>query len=197
MYPNPQDALPLPPRPSDEHYRKLAKDLVRASAADRSTAVREWAHRWLRSLAALDRGYVGFSSEPAIERLAQDLERFARETLSQRDRSTSTGALAKAHLVIARAHGFPSWPVFVDHIESLARARSPVSGFEAAAEAIVGGDISTLGRLLREHPELIRARSTREHRATLLHYVSANGIENYRQISPTNIAQIADLLLAA
>ena len=30
MYPNPQEALPLTPRPNLEHYRKLAKDLVKA-----------------------------------------------------------------------------------------------------------------------------------------------------------------------
>ena len=29
MYPNPQDVLPLPPRPSVEQYKKLAKDLVK------------------------------------------------------------------------------------------------------------------------------------------------------------------------
>jgi len=99
--------------------------------------------------------------------------------------------------VIARAHGFLSWPTLVKHIESLARARSPVSAFEAAADAIVTGDVATLTRLLREHPELIRARSTREHRATLLHYVAANGVENYRQVTPTNIAEITEILLAA
>lgn len=31
MYPNPQDALPLPPHPSVEQYRKLAKDLVKGA----------------------------------------------------------------------------------------------------------------------------------------------------------------------
>jgi hypothetical protein len=30
MYPNPQDVLPLPPRPDLSHYRKRAKDLVKA-----------------------------------------------------------------------------------------------------------------------------------------------------------------------
>ena len=30
MFPNPQDALPLPPRPSLERYKKLAKELVKA-----------------------------------------------------------------------------------------------------------------------------------------------------------------------
>src|SRR5213075_1533443 len=50
---------------------------------------------------------------------------------------------------------------------------------------------------LRRHPELIRARSAREHHATLLHYVSANGVEGYRQKSPPNAARITELLLAA
>jgi hypothetical protein len=105
--------------------------------------------------------------------------------------------LADAQFVIARVHGFLSWPKFVKHIESLARASSPVSAFEAAASAIVTGDVTTLKRLLREHPTLIRARSTREHRATLLHYVAANGVENYRQVTPKNIAEITEILLAA
>jgi len=99
--------------------------------------------------------------------------------------------------VIARAHGFLSWPTFVEHVELLARASSPVAAFEAAASAIVAGDATTLKGLLREHPHVIRARSTREHRASLLHYVAANGVENYRQISPKNIAAITEILLAA
>ncbi len=41
------------------------------------------------------------------------------------------------------------------------------------------------------------ARSSREHGATLLHYVSANGVENYRQKTPHNIVAIARRLLDA
>ncbi len=43
----------------------------------------------------------------------------------------------------------------------------------------------------------MRTRSTHEHRSTLLHYVSANGIEDFRQRSPKNIVEIAKLLLEA
>lgn len=74
---------------------------------------------------------------------------------------------------------------------------SPAPNFEAAADAIVAGDAAALKALLREYPELIRARSTREHRATLLHYVAANGVENDRQKTPANIVAIAELLLDA
>jgi hypothetical protein len=44
---------------------------------------------------------------------------------------------------------------------------------------------------------LIGARSQRTHHGTLLQYVAANGIENFRQKTPENIVQIAKLLLDA
>lgn len=69
--------------------------------------------------------------------------------------------------------------------------------FERAVDAIVSGDLDTLDSLLREHPELVTTRSAREHRATLLHYVSANGVEQERQRTPPNIVSIARLLLDA
>ena len=69
--------------------------------------------------------------------------------------------------------------------------------FEAAVEAVVSGDVATLRSLLREHPELIRAVSTRRHRATLLHYVAANGVEDGRQKTPQNAVDVAKLLLDA
>lgn len=69
--------------------------------------------------------------------------------------------------------------------------------FEAAADAVVGGDIQALKQLLEKNPALARERSTREHRATLLHYTAANGVESYRQKTPKNIVAIADLLLNA
>jgi ankyrin repeat protein len=47
------------------------------------------------------------------------------------------------------------------------------------------------------NPDLVRTRSTREHRATLLHYCSANGVEGYRQKTPKNIVEIAEILLRA
>jgi len=72
-----------------------------------------------------------------------------------------------------------------------------VSEFEFAADSIVNGDRAALDPLLREDPELVRARSTRMHRATLLHYLGANGVEDDRQKSPGNAVEIAKMLLDA
>jgi hypothetical protein len=172
MYPNPQDVLPLPPHPDLGQYRKRAKELVKASRAG-DGAIRAWAARW----------------EP---RDPGPLAEFARDRLARTD-----SALTQAQLVIARAHGFASWTRFARHVEERSRADSEVSAFERAADAIVSGETAALERLLAANPGLVRERSTRDHRATLLHYVSANGVENYRQKTPANIVAIARRLLDA
>jgi hypothetical protein len=78
-----------------------------------------------------------------------------------------------------------------------ANAVSLVGLFEQAADAIVTGDIARLEWLLRGHPELIRMRSRRTHHAMLIHYVSPNGIEYFRQLTPANAPDIARLLMAS
>jgi hypothetical protein len=126
------------------------------------------------------------------ERRARQVAEFARERLL-----TDDCALSGAQFVIARIHGFASWPRLMRHIRELAGQGPDPSAFERAVDAIVSGDLETVERLIAEHPDLIRARSAREHRATLLHYVSANGVENYRQRTPANIVAIARRLLDA
>src|SRR5258708_1301420 len=69
--------------------------------------------------------------------------------------------------------------------------------FESAVEAIITGNLATLESLLAESQELVRARSTRMHRATLLHSIAANGGEDYRQKAPGNAVEIATTLLKA
>jgi len=184
VFPNPPDALPLPARPSLEQYRKLAKDLVKACSSGTPHAIGAWADRWIASLLA-------DADQRPRDRAATQVEEFTIRVMTAGKRGC---VLADAQFVIARSHGFESWPKFSAHLDALAHAGAP---FEAVAQAIVDGDEETLRRLLRERPELIRARSEREHRATLLHYVSANGVENYRQQTPQNIVRIAETLLAA
>jgi hypothetical protein len=42
MFPNAQDALPLPRRPNVERYRKLAKELVKACRLNEPDAIAGW-----------------------------------------------------------------------------------------------------------------------------------------------------------
>lgn len=163
------NAVPLPPHPHLGFYKKLAKDLLKAHASEDPAALRNWAKQLLP---------------------ADQIER-----AESRLRSAKIAKLADAQFLLARAHGFASWPKFARHVDDLQHADSSDSKFEQAADAIASGDIATLRRLLDESPELIRQRSSHEHRSTLLHYVSANGIEDFRQRTPPNIAEITRLLL--
>jgi hypothetical protein len=170
------DALPLPPRPNLEQYRNLARELQRAVRAADPEKFTRWAARWPRD--------------------ADRLERRLREFVRSPDRAAAF-KLTDAQFFVAREHGFASWPAFVAHLEGLTHESSPVAMFESAVDAIVTGDAVRLAALLKAHPELARARSTRDHHSTLLHYVSANGVEDFRQITPKNIVASTRLLLDA
>ena len=104
---------------------------------------------------------------------------------------------ADARSIIVRNHGFESWDQFAAYADAAKNPTSPVARFEAAVDAIVAGDVVGLQRLLRQDPDLVRARSTRTHHSTLLHYVGANGVEGFRQRTPKSAVQIAETLLDA
>jgi ankyrin repeat protein len=184
-------ATPLPPRPNLEQYKKLAKDLVKACKTGDREAILEWSKRWLETLATL----MDVPGPDRRDWFSRQLNQIAEFVLAKLSKSKC--ALADAQFVIARVHSFKSWPKFAKHIEALTSASSPVSKFESAADAVVNGDIATLERLLREDPDLIRAHSTRDHQATLLHYVAANGVEDFRQKTPKNAVAVVELLLKA
>lgn len=178
------DAVRLPDRPDLDQYKKLAKDFQHACQSGRADAIREWAAAWL--------GRKGNADAGDADRIARTWDRLVKERPS-----VDGCALTDAQFFIARLHGFASWPDFARHVDALAREASGTKTFESAVDAIVSGDAATLARLLREHPGLVHDRSTRDHHATLLHYVSANGVEDYRQKTPKNIVEIARLLLDA
>jgi hypothetical protein len=135
-----------------------------------------------------------------LEQLLREHESLFREEPPE---SSWCGGLAPAYSeadarpILAREHHFGTFDDLAAHLEALKETESPVARFEAAVEATVAGDVAALERQLRQNPELIRARSTRQHRATLLHYVGANGVESWRQRTPRNAVQIAETLIKA
>lgn len=191
MFPNPQAALPLPPRPELEQYKKLAKELLRSSKSIDANAIHTWSANWVQRLVEHSRIEITPPLASRIDGWIRDVADFAQTKLQEGSK------LSDAQFVIARSHGFPSWPKFVRHIRSASRTDSTEAEFEAAVDAIVTGDIARLRQLLRANPKLVHLRSSREHGGTLLHYVSANGVEGYRQKTPKNIVEIAELLLSA
>ena len=167
----------LPARPRLERYKKQARNLIQAFKSGAPEAI-PWVRRYHPRLPGRpdtnDRNKV---TDSEVRRIGL--------------------SLADAQFVLAREHQFENWSHFAKHLEALNQKGSLISQFEAAVDAVVTGDLATLKRLLGDNPELIRVRSTREHRATLLHYVGANAVEGYRQKTPKNALQVAEVLLEA
>ena len=102
-----------------------------------------------------------------------------------------------ARAIIAYTHHFNSWTEFEAFKQEACIAHTETAQFEKAVDAVIEGDISTLNKLLSKNPALIYSRSQRNHHATLLHYVGANGVENFRQKTPLNAVEVAITLLNA
>jgi Ankyrin repeats (many copies) len=146
----------------------------------------------------------------AIDLFHRKHPRFLDETIKWRpkfipDSEIRDAALSldDARLAIARNYDFLDWPALVDYVDAVSR-EGAVHEFEAAVEAVVTGDLGSLQDALRRDPALVHARSSRVccfdppvHRATLLHYIAANGVEAYRQKTPGNAVEIARTLLVA
>ncbi len=189
------EARRLPPRPNLEHYKKKAKNLLKACRASDPRVLHEWVARWVDIRADEDaevqarlRGVP--LTQPLREAVVREEIARVEKGITESDLAKPDPKLADAQLFVARLYGFESWPKFSTQVHDLPR-------FEQAADAIVSGDVPTLERLLRGDPSLISSRSQRAHNATLLHYVAANGIEDFRQKTPKNIGDITRLLLEA
>lgn len=136
----------------------------------------------------------------ALERLLHEHPRLFAEEEPPRYVPSGPGptyARRDARSVIAREHHFDHYSEYAAHVEALKQQDSAVARFESAVEAVIAGDAATLARLLHEQPELMQARSTRQHHSTLLHYVGANGVEGFRQKTPKNAVAITTMLLDA
>lgn len=95
-----------------------------------------------------------------------------------------------AREVMARQHGFTDWE------EVRYGGRIPLqASFELAVDCLIMGKLDELAKILDENPHLAIQRSAYYHKASLLHYVSANGIEIRRQVVPDNLPEITRLLL--
>jgi hypothetical protein len=135
-----------------------------------------------------------------LERLLRDHGTMLR---GQRPETSWWGGLAPdysaadARAMIVGNHDFENWEQFEAYAAERKTRGSLVAQFEDAVEAIVAGNVDMLTRLVRERPELIRTRSTRRHHSMLLHYVGANGVEGFRQRTPKNAVQVAEVLLDA
>ncbi|MGH9962147.1 MAG: hypothetical protein ACREBC_34295, partial [Pyrinomonadaceae bacterium] len=83
MFPNPQDAIPLPLPPNLERYKKLAKDLVKACKSGDSHGIPNWAEKWVTMLAKHSGLVITPELPVAIQRWVDQVAEFAERKLLQ------------------------------------------------------------------------------------------------------------------
>lgn len=96
---------------------------------------------------------------------------------------------AWAREMVRREHGFDAEPI--------APTLRHDPRFAAALALTLHGRVGALRALLRREPDLVRARSAYGHRATLLHYLAANGVEIRHQVVHERAPKVAVVLLEA
>jgi len=97
---------------------------------------------------------------------------------------------ADCKLTIARSCSFEDW----DAVSAL-RHKTIDNEFERAVDLLLCGAYYQLKSLLIQSPYLIHQHSDYGHYAGLIHYVTANGVELWRQYLPSNIVDLTQLLL--
>lgn len=98
--------------------------------------------------------------------------------------------LEMARQTIAAEYGFSGW----DEVKKLEKTGFDVA-FEQCVDCLLKGDIDDLNQRLTEQAALAQQRSQFGHRATLLHYIAANGVESHRQVTPCNASELTQCLL--
>src|ERR1700682_4618145 len=117
------DALPLPPRPSLEQYKKRAKDLVKICKSGDRDALRAWGRRWIEALVKLydlaitlpRDGHRVYTPAEIDYRIEHTVDRITKHLSASNQPSRGACTLAQAQLALAREHGFASWPKFAKH----------------------------------------------------------------------------------
>src|SRR2546421_2187480 len=140
------DALPLPPRPNVEQYKKQAKELLKACKSGDPQALPAWVTQWLQVQLKIDPALANarrdYTPGEVANRIRHGVERVMKHLGITDEASRGACTLTRAQFALAREFGFASWPQFARHVEALARDRSPISAFEAAVDAIVSGDLA-------------------------------------------------------
>ncbi len=95
-------------------------------------------------------------------------------------------------LAVAREHGYVSWEAAMEDGHEVLNA-----DFELAVDAVLNGNMKKLQELIEAHPDFITRRSQYGHRASLLVYLAANGVETWRQVVPENAADVMAYLIKA
>ena len=139
----------------------------------------------LRYLAALEAGYR--AQDPAVGIM---LRNYSPVHPTGTSGKTAAPRVTPEQLKAVMAHYFG-----FAHFGDIDASVTHDVEFERAVETLLSGDQDRLQAQLKEHPQLVGQSSRYGHRAGLIHYLAANGVELHRQVVPANAPDLLRLLL--
>lgn len=98
--------------------------------------------------------------------------------------------LAAFQQTIAREYGYADWHDVIEHANVAFDAQ-----FEQCVNLLLAGEMELLENETDKNPALLSMHSAYGHRAGLIHYIAANGVELWRQVVPENLVEITQMLL--
>jgi hypothetical protein len=139
----------------------------------------------LRHLAALEAGYR--EKLPAVGVI---LRNFSPRHLSSAANSQVVPAATTEELrdVVAHYFGFAAFAEIDSGV-------THDTEFERAVDYLLSGNVTALTEQIDRAPELLTRSSRYGHRAGLIHYLAANGVEMHHQVVPANAPELLSLLL--
>ena len=174
--------LYIPPEVSGlrAHYGSLLSDFHQfPTVADHLEALAQRLHEGLQA---------------GVPVLWQEVNNYHPEFLgvSPEELAARSWSLDDARQVIASEFGYENWAA----VKTLGLAPYMLP-FELAIAHLLQGELEALTKQLQVFPALTTARSSYGHKATLLHYAAANGVEMWRQQVPHNLPEGVRLLVKA
>jgi len=112
--------------------------------------------------------------------------------IGAKDIMSAAVSLEIAKATIAKEYGYSDWAA----VDNLSDAEFDIE-FERCIDLVLAGNVDELFITLSNQPSLIKQTSPHPHKATLLHYLGANGVESHRQMTPMNAADVATCLINA
>ncbi len=94
-------------------------------------------------------------------------------------------------LAVARMFGYIDWTDVIERMTDMDIE------YERTIDLMLSGDVNGFRRKVKIRPELATMHSPLGHRAGLIHYLTANGLETTRQITPYAAPEMLQILLDA
>ncbi|MFT5570720.1 MAG: hypothetical protein ACI9RP_002777, partial [Cyclobacteriaceae bacterium] len=149
---------------------------------------REKIEKWLKD--QVDILWEAYQS--ADPRSAVELKNFHPDLIGENDDVIFSKGITYADIesTVLEEYGYINWEEVKD--QGVINAK-----FEAVVNIVLSGNLDKMKEAIIKYPEVINEKSQFGHKAGVIHYLAANGVEIWRQYLSANSVKMMELLMEA